>query len=57
MSVIPAHLRALAERAEALSAEVRTLCAGIPNGSPEHDGLTAAAAGATFVRLHDSGTV
>ncbi|RVX47022.1 hypothetical protein EDD27_9941 [Nonomuraea polychroma] len=42
MTVTPAHLRALASRAEALTAEVRALCGGAPNGSPEHDHLAMA---------------
>jgi len=42
MTVTPAHLRALASRAEALTAEVRALCDSTPNESPEHDPLAAA---------------
>ncbi|SDI13098.1 hypothetical protein [Nonomuraea jiangxiensis] len=42
MSVTPAHLRTLADRAEALSAEVRTVCDSVPEESPEHEPLTAA---------------
>jgi len=42
MTVTPAHLRALASRAEALTAEVRALCGGAPGGSPQDDHLAAA---------------
>ncbi|WP_188192130.1 hypothetical protein [Nonomuraea sp. SYSU D8015] len=42
MTVTPAHLRALANRAEALTAEVRALCDSTSIGSPEHDALAAA---------------
>ncbi|TMR23237.1 hypothetical protein ETD86_09015 [Nonomuraea turkmeniaca] len=42
MTVTPAHLRALASRAEALTAEVRALCGSAPNGSPEPDHLAVA---------------
>ncbi|MGP4103099.1 hypothetical protein [Nonomuraea sp. KM90] len=41
MTVTPAQLRALASRAEALTAEVRALCDGAANGSPERDLLAA----------------
>ncbi|MEV1179265.1 hypothetical protein [Nonomuraea sp. NPDC049784] len=42
MTVTPAQLRALASRAEALTAEVRELCGSVPAGSPERDHLGAA---------------
>ncbi|MFG1704140.1 hypothetical protein ACFLIM_13200 [Nonomuraea sp. M3C6] len=42
MTVTPAHLRALASRAEALTTEVRALCDSAPNGSPERDHLAVA---------------
>lgn len=42
MTVNPAHLRTLAGRAEALTAEVRAVYGGAPAGSAEHDHLQAA---------------
>ncbi|MEW9551028.1 hypothetical protein [Nonomuraea sp. NPDC050783] len=42
MTVTPAQLRALAGRADALTAEVRDLLRGAPPGTPEHDHLAAA---------------
>ncbi|MDR8413750.1 hypothetical protein [Nonomuraea sp. 3-1Str] len=42
MTVTPAQLRDLASRAEALAAEVRSLCDSEPAGSPESDRLRAA---------------
>lgn len=42
MTVTPAHLRALANRAEALTAEVRAICDSTRNGSSERDPLAAA---------------
>uniref|UniRef100_UPI001F57A2D9 hypothetical protein n=1 Tax=Actinomadura luzonensis TaxID=2805427 RepID=UPI001F57A2D9 len=42
MTVTPAQLRALASRAEALSAEVRDLLRSAPAGTPEHEHLGAA---------------
>lgn len=42
MTVTPAHLRVLASRAEALTAELRKLCDSAPHGSPEHDHLATA---------------
>ncbi|GAA3646776.1 hypothetical protein GCM10022224_006970 [Nonomuraea antimicrobica] len=42
MSVTPAHLRTLASRAEALTAEVRALCESVPAGSPESEQLAEA---------------
>ncbi|MEQ4722300.1 hypothetical protein [Nonomuraea sp. B19D2] len=42
MTVTPAQLRALASRAEALTAEVRELCGSAPAESPERAHLQAA---------------
>ncbi|MEV1238557.1 hypothetical protein ACIBO2_45125 [Nonomuraea sp. NPDC050022] len=42
MTVTPAQLRALASRAEALTAEVRALCGTALNGSPEREHLAGA---------------
>ncbi|MFC4116686.1 hypothetical protein [Nonomuraea zeae] len=42
MTVTPEHLRALAGRAEAITAEVRALCDSAQNGSPEQGHLMVA---------------
>ncbi|GAA3592248.1 hypothetical protein GCM10022419_088880 [Nonomuraea rosea] len=42
MTVTPEQLRDLASRAEALTAEVRALCVGAQNGTPEPGHLTTA---------------
>jgi hypothetical protein len=49
MTVTPAHLSALASRAEALTAEVRALCDSAPIGSPERDPLVAAGQAANWL--------
>jgi hypothetical protein len=49
MTVTPAHLRALASRAEALTAEVRALCDSAPNGSPEREHLAVAGQAANWL--------
>ncbi|MGP3962777.1 hypothetical protein ACTWPT_42970 [Nonomuraea sp. 3N208] len=49
MTVTPAHLRALASRAEALTAEVRALCDSATNGSPQGEHLAVAVQAANLL--------